>query len=47
MTTMDMKAMGVTPVPTGPHDGFAPLAPGNPSAKKAKTTTTPPHTGHK
>lgn len=47
MTTMDMKAMGVTPVPTGPHDGIAPLAPGNPSAKKAKTTTTPPHTGHK
>jgi FtsP/CotA-like multicopper oxidase with cupredoxin domain len=34
-TGMDMKAMGMTPVPTGPHDGHAPLAPGNPSAKKA------------
>jgi FtsP/CotA-like multicopper oxidase with cupredoxin domain len=35
-TSMDMKAMGATPVPTGPHDGHAPIAPGNPSAKKAK-----------
>jgi FtsP/CotA-like multicopper oxidase with cupredoxin domain len=49
MTSMDMKAMGIEPVPTGPHDGIAPLAPGNPSEKKVKksSTTTTPHGGHK
>jgi FtsP/CotA-like multicopper oxidase with cupredoxin domain len=44
MSGMDMKAMGVSPVPTGVHDGIAPLAPGNPSAKKSKST--PPTAGH-
>lgn len=46
---MDMKAMGVAPVPTGPHDGHAPIAPGNPSAKKvknAKPGKKVPHGGH-
>jgi FtsP/CotA-like multicopper oxidase with cupredoxin domain len=47
---MDMKAMGATPVPTGPHDGIAPIAPGNPSAKKVRTTKpttkSTPHGGH-
>lgn len=42
---MDMKAMGVEPAPTGTHDGLAPLAPGNPSAKKVKSSA--PHGGHK
>ena len=44
---MDMTAMGMTPVPTGPHDGIAPLEPGNPSARKAKNGTPAPHGGHK
>jgi FtsP/CotA-like multicopper oxidase with cupredoxin domain len=44
MTGMDMKAMGATEVPTGTHGGIAPLAPGNPSAKKSKST--PPTAGH-
>ncbi len=44
MGSMDMKAMGAVPVPTGSHDGFAPLAPGNPSAKRSKSN--PPATGH-
>jgi manganese oxidase len=44
MGGMDMKAMGVTPVPTGTHDGIAPLAPGNPSASRSKSS--PPTAGH-
>ncbi len=49
MGSMDMKAMGIAPAPTGPHDGIAPIHPDNPSAKKVKksdSTTTTPH-GHK
>ena len=49
MGSMDMKAMGVAPAPTGPHDGIAPIAPDNPSAKKVKNdklSTQTPH-GHK
>jgi FtsP/CotA-like multicopper oxidase with cupredoxin domain len=50
MGSMDMKAMGITPAPTGSHDGIAPIAPDNPSAKKVKNskpTTQPTHGGHK
>ena len=47
MTSMDMSAMGVTPVETGPHPGYAPLAPGNPSAKKANNGMPANHGGHK
>jgi hypothetical protein len=45
MTSMDMSAMNMTPVPTGPHDGYAPLAPGNPSAKKANNGRPAGHPG--
>jgi FtsP/CotA-like multicopper oxidase with cupredoxin domain len=44
MGGMDMKAMGMAPVPTGTHNGLAPLAPGNPSEKKSKSN--PPTAGH-
>jgi FtsP/CotA-like multicopper oxidase with cupredoxin domain len=44
MGGMDMKAMNMTPVPTGIHNGIAPLAPGNPSAKRSKNG--PPTAGH-
>jgi manganese oxidase len=50
MSATEMKAMGAEPVPTGPHDGIAPIAPDNPSAKKAKKnqpSTKPTHGGHK
>ena len=47
MGSMDMKAMGASPVPTGTHDGIAPLAPGNPSAKKSKSSTPTAGHGHK
>jgi manganese oxidase len=47
MTNMDMTGMAMTPVPTDPHNPYAPLAPGNPSAKRANNGAPANHGGHK